>query len=156
MADENDRKWTHTHTDGLPCDNRAVVVLVAMKDGSFKPDIGRWYVDGWSVQFWGDSPVVAWDNIPDFRDDTEIVEQDESVLVQIRHQRLASTEEIILEYLQAHDEITNSIARSLTGIGSENQVKRVFQRMIRAGELEAIPGRSRPGAAYRLPSQAAD
>lgn len=25
-VDEFDRKWTHTHTDGLPCDNRAVVI----------------------------------------------------------------------------------------------------------------------------------
>lgn len=81
----------------------------------------------------------------------EISEQGGSVVVQIRHQRLASTEEIILEYLASHAEITNSIARNLTGIGSENQVKRVFQRMMRGGELEAIPGRSRPGAAYRLP-----
>ncbi len=79
MVDEYDRKWTHTHTDGLPCDNRAVVVLVALKDGTFKPDIGRWYgADGWSLQAWNGSPVIAWDNIPDFRDDTEVKEQDEA------------------------------------------------------------------------------
>jgi ATP-dependent DNA helicase RecG len=81
----------------------------------------------------------------------EISEQGGSVVVAIRHQRLAGPEEMILEYLRSHDEITNSIARNLTGIGSENQVKRVFQRMMRGGELEAIPGRSRPGAGYRLP-----
>jgi len=81
MADDDhyDRKWTHTHTDGLPCDNRAVVVLVALKDGSFKPDIGRWYgADGWSLQFWNGAPVIAWDNIPQFRDDTKVTEQDEA------------------------------------------------------------------------------
>jgi ATP-dependent DNA helicase RecG len=82
----------------------------------------------------------------------EISESSATVLVQIRHQRLASPEEIILEYLQTNPEITNSIARSLTGIGSENRVKGIFQRMIRAGELESIPGRSIRYAAYRLPN----
>lgn len=79
MADELDRTWTHTSTDGLPCDNRAVVVLVALKDGTFRPDIGRWYgASGWSIQSWKDCPVVAWDNIPEFMDDTEIVDQEEA------------------------------------------------------------------------------
>jgi ATP-dependent DNA helicase RecG len=82
----------------------------------------------------------------------EIQEHGETVLVQIRHQRLASPEEMILEYLRTHDEITNSIARGLTGIGSENRVKSIFQRMMRARELEAIPDRSLRYAAYRLPS----
>ncbi len=82
----------------------------------------------------------------------EIVEREHSVLVSIRHQRLASPEQMIVEYLQTHDEITNSIVRDLTGIGSENRVKGIFQRMIRAGELESIPGRSQRYAAYRLPS----
>lgn len=81
----------------------------------------------------------------------EIEQSGNSVLVRIRHQRLASTEETILEYLETHDEITNSIVRSLTGIGSENQVKRTLQRMVRTGELESIPNRSRAGAGYRLP-----
>lgn len=77
MVDEYDRKWVNTHTGGTPCDNRAVVVLVALKDGTFKPDIGRWYsTSGWSVLFWKDSPVIAWDNIPDFRDDTVVVEDE--------------------------------------------------------------------------------
>jgi ATP-dependent DNA helicase RecG len=76
-----------------------------------------------------------------------------SVLVDIRHQRLASPEEMILEYLASHEEITNSIVRGLTGIGSENAVKRIFQRMVKAGELEPIPGRSVRYAAYRLPSK---
>lgn len=81
----------------------------------------------------------------------EIIEREHSVLVQIRHQRLASPEQMIVEYLRTHDEITNSIVRDLTGIGSENRVKGIFQRMIRAGELESIPGRSLRYAAYRLP-----
>lgn len=59
---------------------------------------------------------------------------------------------MILEYLQTHDEISNSVVRELAGIGSENKVKRVFARMVKAGELESVPGRSLRAAAYRLPT----
>jgi ATP-dependent DNA helicase RecG len=78
-----------------------------------------------------------------------------TVLVTIRHERLASPEEIITEYLQSHDEITNITVRQLTGIGSENQVKRIFQRMIKVGALESIPGRPLAKYAYRLPTTTA-
>lgn len=81
----------------------------------------------------------------------QISETESSVLVTIRHQRLASPEEMIVEYLERHAEISNSVVRELTGIGSENRVKRIFQRMIKAGELEPIPGRSLRDAAYRRP-----
>jgi ATP-dependent DNA helicase RecG len=81
----------------------------------------------------------------------EIIDKGTSVLIVIRHQRLASPEEMIVEYLQTHDEIANAVVRQLTSIGSENTVKRIFQRMIKAGELESIPGRSLRDAAYRLP-----
>ena len=60
-------------------------------------------------------------------------------------------EEMILEYLQAHDEIANGVVRRPTGIGSENTVKRIFLRMIKAGELESISGRPLRDAAYRCP-----
>ncbi|HZN77836.1 MAG TPA: ATP-binding protein [Micromonosporaceae bacterium] len=82
----------------------------------------------------------------------EIEDRRTSVRVVIRHQRLASPEEMITEYLQTHSEISNSVVRKLAGIGSENTVKRIFQRMIKAGELEAIPNRPLRDAAYRLPS----
>lgn len=82
----------------------------------------------------------------------QILDKKVSVLVLVRHQRLASPEEMILEYLQNQSEISNSVVRKLTGIGSENSVKRIFQRMIRVGELEPIPGRPLRDAAYRLPS----
>lgn len=81
----------------------------------------------------------------------EIAERQNSVLVTIRHERLASPEEVIVEYLARNPEISNSKVRELTGIGSENKVKRIFQKMIKAGELESIPGRSLRDAAYRLP-----
>ncbi len=74
-----------------------------------------------------------------------------SVLVKIGHDQLASPEEMIIEYLQNNDKVTNARVRELTGIGSENEVKRIFQRMIKAEELERIPGRAQSQAAYRLP-----
>jgi ATP-dependent DNA helicase RecG len=82
----------------------------------------------------------------------EIAERANTVQVSIRHERLASPEEMILEYLHKNPEISNSKVRELTEIGSENKVKRIFQKMIKAGELESIPGRSLRDAAYRLPS----
>jgi ATP-dependent DNA helicase RecG len=77
-----------------------------------------------------------------------------SVLVTIRHEKLASPEEMILEYLQNNEEISNSVVRELSGIGSENTVKRILQKMVKADELEPIPGRSKRAAAYRLPGAA--
>lgn len=86
----------------------------------------------------------------------EIEESENAVVVRIRHERLASPEEMILEYLKSNDEISNSVVRDLTGIGSENVVKGIFKRMIKSGELEAIPDRSLRYAAYRLPTKNSD
>ena len=80
----------------------------------------------------------------------QIVETDHSVLVHIRHEKLASPGQQIMEFLGEHDEIRNRQAREITGIGSENEMKRIFQRMMKAGEIESIPGRSRPLSAYRI------
>lgn len=58
-----------------------------------------------------------------------IKESDNSVLVVIRHEKLASPEEIVMEYLINHDSIRNSIGRQLTGIKSENSMKTVFYKL---------------------------
>lgn len=58
-----------------------------------------------------------------------IEEVDNSVVVTIRHEHLASPEEIVMNYISKHGEITNRIGRELTGIESENEMKRVFQRL---------------------------
>lgn len=79
-----------------------------------------------------------------------------SVLVSIGHDQLASPEEMIIEYLQNNIEVANAQVRALTGIGSENEVKRIFQRMIKTGELERIPDRAQSQAAYRLPETGDD
>lgn len=58
-----------------------------------------------------------------------ISESENSVIVKILHEPLASPEEIVMNYIQSHGEINNSIGRELTGIDSENEMKRVFQRL---------------------------
>ena len=58
-----------------------------------------------------------------------ILETDNSVIVTILHEPLASPEEIVMNYIQAHKEINNTKGRELTGIDSENEMKRVFQRL---------------------------
>lgn len=82
--------------------------------------------------------------------DPIIIELEHSVLVNIRHEKLASPEEMILAYLDDHGEISNRIVRGLSGIGSENQVKRIFQRLMKSGQIERVPGKSGSSSAYRL------
>lgn len=82
--------------------------------------------------------------------DPVIEQRDASVVVAIRHEKLASAEELVMEDLKANDEITNTIARELTGITSENAMKEVFYRLRNAELIEPIPGRERgPKAAWQ-------
>jgi ATP-dependent DNA helicase RecG len=79
-----------------------------------------------------------------------IIEQgDGSVKATLKHERLAPAEEMISNFLRATDEINNSTARKITYIGSENAVKRIFQKMIESGIIERIPGRSLSKTGYR-------
>lgn len=78
-----------------------------------------------------------------------ITETDTSVLVVIRHESLGSPEEIVMEYMKTNDEITNSIARELTGIKSENSMKNVFLRLKNSNLLEPIPERKGSAFAWR-------
>jgi len=79
----------------------------------------------------------------------QIIENEKSVLVIIKHEKLASPEEIVMQYLQTHDEITNRVGRKISGIKSENTMKRVFWRLRDKGMIEMIPGRNGPSAAWR-------
>lgn len=81
--------------------------------------------------------------------DPVIEDRDSSVVVHIRHERLASPEEAILTYLANHDEINNAVARQITGITSENKVKEVFYRLRDAGKLERVPDRKGSASAWR-------
>lgn len=83
-----------------------------------------------------------------------VIQQDaHSVKVILRHESLASPEEIVLEYLKKNPSIKNGTARELCFIGSENKMKVILQRMVRNGLIELVPGTTRYSAAYRLTKQ---
>ncbi len=78
-----------------------------------------------------------------------IKEKESSVLVVIPHESLASPEELVMKYLASHNEITNRIARDITGIKSENTMKNVFLRLKERGVIEPIPERKGAASAWR-------
>jgi len=61
----------------------------------------------------------------------------------------ALPEEIVMEYLNNHQEITNAIGRSLTGITSEKSMTDVFYSLRNKGEIEMVPGKSGSASAWR-------
>lgn len=82
----------------------------------------------------------------------EIIEKDDSLLVILRHEPLGSPEQLVMEYLSkpGHSEITNSIARDLTGIRSENTMKEVFYKLADANQIERVPGKQGNKAAWQI------
>lgn len=82
--------------------------------------------------------------------DPIIEERDNSVVVQIRHEPLASPEELVLEYLKTNPQINNSKGREICHIASENVMKRVFERLMKRNLIERIPGLKGKSTAYRL------
>ena len=79
----------------------------------------------------------------------EIEERDHSVVVHIRHTPLASPHDMVMEFLADRDEITNRIARELTGIASENVMKDVFISLGKRKLLERVPGKKGNASAWR-------
>jgi ATP-dependent DNA helicase RecG len=69
-----------------------------------------------------------------------IQERENSVIVYIRHESLESPEEIVNGYLKNNPTINNRKARELTGITSENTMKRIFYSLRNKGQIEQTPG----------------
>jgi ATP-dependent DNA helicase RecG len=80
----------------------------------------------------------------------EIEERENAVIVHIAHAPLASPEDTVMQYLETHEEITNSIGRELTGIRSENTMKEVFYRLNKRELIERVPGKKGNLSAWRL------
>lgn len=78
-----------------------------------------------------------------------IAEMENSVIVYIRHEKLASVESAIMEYLLNHDTITNRTAREITGVTSESTIKATFSRLRSQGLIEIAPGTKNNTAAWR-------
>lgn len=70
----------------------------------------------------------------------EIIECDNSVLVIIKHEKLASPEELVVEYLLENKSIKNRTGRTVTGIKSENTMKSVFYRLRDRGFIKLVRG----------------
>lgn len=77
---------------------------------------------------------------------------DNSLLVIIRHEPLASPEKIIMNYLEKYDEINNSTVRRICYIGSENQVSRIFKNLVSENLIEPVPGKKGRSSAYQKKS----
>lgn len=81
----------------------------------------------------------------------EIEETENSVVVKIRHEPLASAEQLVLEYMEKHEEINNAKGREITGIKDSNQMKDVFNRLKEMGQLERVPDKLSTASAWRKP-----
>jgi ATP-dependent DNA helicase RecG len=80
-----------------------------------------------------------------------IIEEDNAVVVIIKHEPLASPEEAIMNYLETHDEITKQESRRVTHL-RDAQLKSVFPRMMKRGLIERVPETRTSGAVYRKPN----
>ena len=69
-----------------------------------------------------------------------IKETDYGVLVIIKHERLADAESMVMNYLETHSTISNSIARGITGITDANKMKKVFYRLHDSGSIRIVDG----------------
>jgi ATP-dependent DNA helicase RecG len=68
-----------------------------------------------------------------------IQERDNSVLVVLKHEPLASTEKAIMDYLVNHPTINNRQAREVTRIAEDHKIRATFRRMEARGMLERTP-----------------
>lgn len=78
-----------------------------------------------------------------------ILEQENSVIVYIRHEPLASIESTIMEYLNDHENITNKTARQIASVDSESTIKAAFNRLREQGLIELVPGTKTVTSAWR-------
>jgi|GEM_PF-3246837 len=78
---------------------------------------------------------------------------DNGVRVVLRHESIASAEEQIIDYIEKNGTVRNRDASELTGIESENAMKRVFERMRRNQIIEPVdPNATRAKYSYKLVS----
>jgi ATP-dependent DNA helicase RecG len=80
----------------------------------------------------------------------QISQDDTRVRVVIPHISLATATDAILSFLENHQTISNSQARDLTGIRSENAMKNEFYKL---RVLEMVPGKKGSAAAWQLISK---
>lgn len=77
-----------------------------------------------------------------------IANKENSVLVTVRHERLASHEQLILEYLERNESIKNKQARELCYVDADYKIKRIFGRLEDRLLIQKVPGTIRNTTAY--------
>lgn len=79
----------------------------------------------------------------------EISQGENSVLVTIRHEQLASPEQLIMDYLETHESISNGVAREICVVREDWRIRTLFGRLVEAGMIEKVPGSTTSNTAYR-------
>lgn len=73
-----------------------------------------------------------------------------NVIVTLRHEMLGTPESLIMDYLRENDYIANRQARLVTNIGSENTIKHVLRRMVKAKMIEVVKGKTVFQTKYKI------
>lgn len=76
-------------------------------------------------------------------------ELETAFLVVIPHESLATAQEMILEYLNENDTITNKQARKLYPVETQHRMRAIIQKMVQQNLLEPVEGTRRGGTKYR-------
>ncbi len=79
----------------------------------------------------------------------EIIQHNNKVIVYIRHEKLASPEERIMEYLGEHATISNGEAREVCVIREDWRIRNIFAKMASANMIEKLPGSVTSNTAYQ-------
>lgn len=79
----------------------------------------------------------------------ELRQLEHSVIVYIRHTRLASPEDAVMDHLSRNHQITNAEGRDLTGLRSDDTMKNVFGRLRDRKQIEMVPGTRGRSSAWR-------
>jgi ATP-dependent DNA helicase RecG len=98
----------------------------------------------------GEGLNTAFQKMKEWKLKPPVIEEDGNYIkVTIRHAPRALPAEAILAWLETHPEITNAQARILTGIKSENAVKKEFYKLRDQGAIERVPDKGGGQAAWR-------
>jgi ATP-dependent DNA helicase RecG len=76
-------------------------------------------------------------------------ELEHTFLVTIKHEKLASAELTIMEYLEEHETINNKQARAITFIHEDWKVKSIFRRMEEKKMIKQLQEKTTSNTKYR-------
>lgn len=78
-----------------------------------------------------------------------IAHRDNSVIVALRHERLATLEDRLMEHLATGKHLNNALARELCNEPSDSKIRKALRRMIDAKMIEKVPNTRGKGTKYR-------